>query len=528
RLSRLADRPGGEDLRAPLVRALARLARRRPDRAEALLDEIAARLARSPEGRLPALLAQARAYRVAGRPDRAAAILARALEDPEAAGERRGPLHLERARAFAALGRAADALEALDRADEFLDSADARLLRAALLAIQGRELDRAAALAEAAEVGPLSRFVLARLRGDPALARSALAALDDASPLEDLGLPFDALYRPLLEAATDPGVAADLARHARRLFPEAAEYALDLARALRRAGRAAEAADAYEAAGALDQAAEACLEGGLWTRAAELYRALYAQGPSRNREALLGRAEALRRAGRLEEALAALAELLAASPPRHALGRRALLERGRILAGAGRTAEALREFERLRTDPSVGAEPRDPEWAGALFESARLTLDRRLLAEYLERYGETGAFPREAMEAAWLLARVALREGDAPAALGALDRMEALGPRAPDAPRLKQARFLRGEVLAALGRWEEAERAFDAAYRNHLDDAGRFQALAGRARALARLDRREEARRALETARELFTAAPAGLYGRFWTGTLDALAGELR
>jgi tetratricopeptide (TPR) repeat protein len=374
----------------------------------------------------------------------------------------------------------------------------------------------------------LSRFVLARLRGDPALARSALAALDEASPLEDLGLPFDALYRPLLEAATDPGVAADLARHARRLFPEAAEYALDLARALRRAGRAAEAADAYEAAGALDQAAEACLEGGLWTRAAELYRALYAQGPSRNREALLGRAEALRRAGRLEEALAALAELLAASPPRHALGRRALLERGRILAGAGRTAEALREFERLRTDPSVGAEPRDPEWAGALFESARLTLDRRLLAEYLERTGDTGAFPREAMEAAWLLARVALREGDAPAALGALDRMEALGPRAPDAPRLKQARFLRGEVLAALGRWEEAERAFDAAYRNHLDDAGRFQALAGRARALARLDRREEARRALETARELFTAAPAGLYGRFWTGTLDALAGELR
>lgn len=534
RLARLAARPGGADLTPALVRALARRARLRPDSAEALLDEIAARLSRTAEGRLPALLAQARAYRVAGRPDRALTILGRALEDPEAAGDLRGRLHLERARAFAALDRAAEAFEALDRADEFLDSRDgragARLLRAALLAAAGRDAEAAAALADAG-AGPPAKLVLARLRGDPVLARDALAAMEDASPLEDTGLPFAALYRPLRDAARDPAQAAELARHARRLHPDAAEYALDLARALRRAGRVAEAADAYRAAGAVAEAAETCLEGGLHARAAELYRELYGQAPSRNRAALLGCAESLRRAGRTEEALAVLAELRAASAPGDASARRALLERGRLLAARGRTAEAMAEFERLRTDPAVGAEPRDPEWAEALLESARLTLDRRRLEEYLERYGEGGAPPADAAEAAWLLARAALREGDAAAALGALDRLEALAPRAPDFPRLGPARLLRGEVLGALGRWEEAERAFDAAYRAHPDHADRFRTLAARARALARLDRRDDALRALEAARAAFEARgtpPAGLEGRFWTGALRALEEDLR
>lgn len=534
RLARLADRPGHQDLIPLLVHAFARWARRRPDRAEALLHEIAARLSRAPEGRLPALRVQARAYRLAGRPEQALAILGRALEHPGTFGDERGRLHLERARAWIALERPADAFEALDRADEFLtsreDRAHARLLRAALLAVLDRNRDAAGALVgeAAAETGPLAKLVLGRLHGDPALARDALASMQDAVALEESGLPFPALYRSLKDAAADPTLAGDLARQARRLYPEVPEYALDQARALRRAGRTAEAADAYQAAGALAEAAETSLEGGLYDRAAELYRLLYEQEPSRNPEALLGRAESLRLAGRTQEALAALATLMAASPPRHPLARRALLWRGRLLAVQGQASEALREFDRLRTDPAVGAEPRDPEWAEALLESARLTLERRRLAEYLERYGAQAAFAAGAIEAAWLLARAALREGDAAAALEALERIEALASQAPDSARLKPARFLRGEVLGALGRWEEAERAFDAAYRASLSEPQRFQALTGRARALARLDRRDEARHALEVARGIFGGPPESLEGRFWAETMDALAEELR
>lgn len=534
RLARLAERPDHRDLIPLFVHAFARWARRCPDRAEALLDEIAARLSRSPEGRLPALRVQAQAYRLAGRPEQALAILGRALEHPGTSGDERGRLHLERARAWIVLDRPADAFEALDRADEFLTSregrAHARLLRAALMAALNRSRDAARALVgeAAAETGPLAKLVLGRLEGDPALARDALASMEDAAALEESGLPFAALYRSLKDAAADPALAGDLARQARRLFPEVAEYALDQARALRRAGRTAEAADAYQAAGALAEAAETCLEGGLYDRAAELYRLLYEKEPSRNPEALLARAESLRRAGRTQEALAALAALLAASPPRHPLARRALLWRGRLLAAQGQVAEALSEFDRLRTDPAVGAEPRDSEWAEALLESARLTLDRRRLAEYLERYSSEAAFASGAVEAAWLLARAALREGDAAAALEALERIEALASGAPDSVRLKPARLLRGEVLAALGRWEEAERAFDAAYRASVSEPERFQALAGRARALARLDRRDEARHALEVARAIFGRPPESLEGRFWAETMDALAEELR
>jgi len=386
--------------------------------------------------------------------------------------------------------------------------------------------------------------------------------LQRARTARDLdGFDFAAFYEALRSAwerETDPARLArfgELAREIRRIFPAVPAYARDLADLWSRAGLDWDAAGQFAEAGAARRAAEAYARGGFSLQAADLFARLRRSDPGET-EALYRRAESLMQAGLWEpEAMAAFGEYVDSVKPGDPLLPRALLARGVMQAELGRPVEALREFNRILGDPELGIDPRAEEWGEALLRRGRALAEvarrapeprrpaswreaRQSFEEYLDRYAASGPLDARAVEAGSFVVRLRVAEGEWN---GALERLDDLLSRLPaaDPPEGRglamELRFLRGDLLSLLGRHEEAVRAFGAACRRHSTDPERLLGFVGRARALLRLGRRDEARmdcgraRAVyESEREAFDRSLAGRGQEYWPGELDTLAVEVR
>lgn len=582
-----------------LGRVLAARAARRPRDAAVLVAEIlelaeAAKRRLPPERRFEAVVAAAKLCRRSGRTEDVLPLLEQALR--EAAGPvERGRLRLEQALCFVRLDRKSEALAALETAGDLLkDDVPSRPARSlAVLELHARAgLTDVPALAEEIDppVRPVARLYAAlwrlsldRPRGLRDVAE-LLAAVPALRPLDDAGVDLDWMKRAVRSAAAaeeDPaavGAAAEAFVQLRRLEPEDVVLLVDRAQALRRqsellrrgdpaaaAARAGEAGESFAAAAANDgldvagqegaarAGAEAFERAGRPADAARLHRAWYAFSPRRNGEGLLREARALNRAGLQRRALEAYAEYAGRARPGDPGLPEALLERGRILAALGERAEAAAAFQRLLTE-DVGITPEAAEWEAALLGRGRALLElgqaaeegdakaermaeaRRTLAEYIERYATDGAPRAGVVEASYLLGRAAMEARDWTGAVDALARAAAAEP-ADERARLyqKEARFLRGDLYFAAGRYDEAERAYAEASRRHAGSPDRLWGVIGRARALARLGRVDEARREARTGRALFEESRPGYEASFdgkgrdyWIAALETIEKELR
>jgi tetratricopeptide (TPR) repeat protein len=379
-----------------------------------------------------------------------------------------------------------------------------------------------------------------------------------------------AALRAAWERESDPERLAAFSRVVQeivRLRPDLPVYELDLADLWRRAGRDWDAADRYLSAalgGRLDprqaaragrEAAESYARGGFLLQAASLFGRFQGGDPG-DVEALYRRAECLMRAGLWEpDAMAAFSEYVDRVKPGDPLLPRALLSRALMMSDLGRLPEAVREFERLLRDPALGIDPRTEEWGEALLGRGRALLEvadaaaesarpplrreaRQAFEEYLERYAPSGPLGPRALEAGTFLVRLRAEEGEGKEALERLDGLLARLP-SPDPEEGKdfvlELRFLRGDLLSRLGRHEEAARAYGAAARRHSAEPERLWGYVGRARALMRLGRRDEAllegeraRAVYESERAAFDRSLAGRGRRFWNDELEALAREVR
>jgi hypothetical protein len=102
--------------------------------------------------------------------------------------------------------------------------------------------------------------------------------------------------------------------------------------------------------------------------------------------------------------------------------------------------------------------------------------------------------------------------------------------RAPYAARLTEARFVEGDLQLTLDNPAAAFQAYGEAMRRATDPEDRLRGMIGRARALSRLQRKEEARQDYSNARALFDGdrSFAGRGRDYWEIALDALAREVR
>jgi tetratricopeptide (TPR) repeat protein len=572
--------------RLDLGRALAARAARRPAEAEALTREILELAATShgllpPERKIDAVLAAARLARRAGRAEDALPVLIAAIQESPAD---RGLLQLERGRTLASLDRKAEALAAMDLADELLkDQPATRTARVlAQLELRARAgLPDAPALAETLDtpaarrlghvLTALWRLGLDRSRGLYELS-DALGEFRSLRDLEEDGMDLPWIKRSLRAAARVEDDPSSLARAAgalgrlHRLEPEDVELLLDRAAALRRIGdllkpvdataaaaRFAEAGEAFDQASVSEgldllgqerasrEGAEAYVKADRFAPAARLYRRWHEFGPRRNAEGLLLQARALRKA-RLPAAADVYGEYASRAKPGDPGLPEALLERGRLRAELGDLEGALTEFDRLLTE-DLGVSPDAAEWEAALLERGRTLLElgrtdkaRRALAEYLERYATAGEVRAGASEASYLLGRAAMEQRDWEGALEALERAVSADPADERTAAIqREARFLRGDLFFALGRYDDAERAYAEASRRHAGSPDRLWGVVGRARALAKLGRLEEARREARTGRALYDegkdALETSFSGRgktYWTAALEILEKEVR
>lgn len=547
RLRDLRDETRDAELALDLVPALARLAAQEPAERHALLDEGAARISDylrvvTPDRRVNGLVAQARLYRESGRDEELAAMLGAELaetRDPQ----QRGRLHLERGRAFARLGkhREMEAMSSFDEAEKLLTDPFDRGLAAVHMATLYARFSNPACLdlcarlvAEDSPAAPLAQLVAGafELQSKPdaglVALRSGLARLRRPRMIDEAIFDFPWIYERLRAGADRESSVDRMTRFAAvwaeisRLRPVAADVAKDHAAVLLRARRFEEAAERFLAAGALLEAAEACAEGGLHLRAAALFRR------HGSPDGLFRRAAGLKKAGDAEGARAGFEEYVAQAGPTGTFSGVALIEKASLQS----PDEALATLDRVLKAREVATSPARDDWATALLGRGRALLRlsraadaRKVLEEYLERYAEGPVPAAGSVEAAWLLVGVAIEERQPKAALAQLDKLDSIASRIadPDAATLREARALRGELLLSVGDLESALRAFAAA-----DDP--LSGLIGRARALARLGRPEEARRDSAAARKLFGERnPAPGAGReYWEIALDALERELR
>jgi hypothetical protein len=102
--------------------------------------------------------------------------------------------------------------------------------------------------------------------------------------------------------------------------------------------------------------------------------------------------------------------------------------------------------------------------------------------------------------------------------------------RAPFRDRLREARYVEGDLLFALGEYAAAARAYGEAMRKAEGPDDRLRGYVGRARSLARLERIDEARRDVASARSLLDdgRGAAGPARDYWDVALQALAREVR
>lgn len=559
--------PGDPELRLYHAELLAEVASRDAAPSSALTEELRGALAailEDPARRRKGLLVRPLLYERLGDYER----MLRFVDEGLAELPQEERLSLDRARALYRLGRDAEARLALGAAssrlkDPFLRDA-AQLLRAQLLRRSGEPgLDEIAAeLSSSPRFAPFASLLLAAREleagAGPPFDRVE-AALSRIRPLDvqELGFDFATFYAHFTGAWEREGDRATLERFApaqarvRALFPYRARYSLDYARLLQKSGRTGTAGEAFAAAASSDAlgapereaalrgAAEAFFDAGFFLRAADFYDRLFEL--RRKPEDLFRNAESLMKAGIYEGptpfgpgAIDGFADYVASVRPGDPRLPQAILNRGRLLAELGRFDASVAEYDRILKDYRLGIDPRTPEWAEALLgrgrsllEARRLPEARDSLEEYLERYAPEGG----AAEASLLLARTGIARGslkDAARALASLGPGEGGG-------FVREARFLKAEVHEASGEYEDAARAFGEAYRRAGDGAERLRGLLGRARALIRLGRKDEARRDYEIGlsiygenRKAYDDSLAGYGRRYWSFALEGLERESR
>lgn len=535
RLRELHDQTRDAALALDLVPALLRLAAAEPSLRHALLDEASARMSdyfrvAPPERRLAGILVQARIYREARRDEELLALLATELAEAKTPADR-GLLHLERGRAFDRLGRNMEAMSSSDEAEKLLGAGWATIHIAELYARAGNaECLEVCARISAAWPQALLVAGAFQLKTRPEVALDALqsgfARIRRPSAIDEASFNFPWVHASLLAAADREIGAARLGRIASvfaeisRLMPASSRVGRDHAAILLRAKRYEEAADRFLAAGAPQDAAEACAEGGLHLRAASLFTDPYR------------RAVSLKKAGDVAGAIAAFEEVLAKSGASGAFSGLALVEK----AALQEPEDALATLDRVLKAREVATDPTRDDWARALLGRGRTLLRlsrpaeaRKPLQEYLERYPGTPA----TVEAAWLLVGAAIGEREWARGLERLRDLEERAARiaeldrAPYAGLLQEARFTEGDLHFNLGDYAAAHRAYGEAVRRYPESEDRLWGLIGRARALARLERKEEARRDYTNARAIFDGL-AGQGREYWEIALDALAKEVR
>jgi TolA-binding protein len=564
RFRELADETSDPDVALDLASALVKLAAAEPAIRHALLDEASARVSEfrrvaPPERRVRGVLAQARIYRESRRDEDLLRFLVAELADAKLPADR-GLLQLERGRALARMGREMEAMVCFDEAEKLLADPYGR----GLAMVHQAQLYVRASNPEAVEVGhrltasgspaaPLGTIVsaLLDLRARPAAAldqmRNGFARVRRPRELDDVDFPW--IYDALQAAAareTDPEILARVAAvlaEIGRLRPLSTRVGYDHASVLRRARKFEEAADRLLAMERSErsvlEAADACAEGGLHLRAAALYRTYADLQPAANTAGLYLRALSLKKAGDAEGAAAGFEEYVAAAGPSGKFSGAALLEKAELQ----KSEDALATYDRILKAREVTTSPAQEEWARALLGRGRALLDlsrvadaRKVLSEYLERYAE-GSAPRPgAVEASWLLVRVAIEERQWKAGLEQVRRLADLAARFPEASRasfagtLSEARFAEADLKFNLDDYAGSAQAYAEATRRASEPEDRLRGMIGRARALSRLERKDEARRDYSNARAFFDQdkAFAGRGREYWEIALEGIARELR
>jgi len=340
-----------------------------------------------------------------------------------------------------------------------------------------------------------------------------------------------------------------------RLQPLSAKAGFDHAALLLRARRFEEAADRFLAVGnaeraepetrerALLAAADACNEGRLHRRAAALYQEFADLRPEANTAGLFHRAVSLRQAGDRAAAVSAYEAYVNRAGASGTFAGAALVDKAALQEAGGDPAAALATLDRVLKAREVATSPEKDDWAQALLARGRVLLQlgraadaRKALEEYLERYAEGAAPSPASLEAAWQLVRAAIDERRWKTGLEHLRLLESLAgrlaetDRAPYEDRLKEARFAEGDLLFELGEFAAASRAYGEAGRKAADAEDRLRGLIGRARALARLERIDEARRDYTTAKAILeeNRGKPETGREYWTIALEALAREVR
>lgn len=544
RFRELQDQGKDADLAVDFVPALTRLAAADPALRHALLDEASTRISEylrvaPPDRRVAGLLAQARIYREEKRDEDLVALLSKELADARTPGDR-GLLHLERGRAFARLGQNMMAMSSFDEAEKLLVDPFLKGLavvhQAELFAAAGNPdgLDFCTRLiAGESPAAPLAQLVAGafQLKTRPTVAidalKSGFARILRPAMIDEHAFGFARIYAALLAAGDrDAAGIAPILGEVARLKPVSTPVLMDHAAMLLRARRYEEAADRFLAAGAVRPAADACAEGGLHLRAA----ALYAQANDPYH-----RAVSLRKAGDVPGAIAAYEEAVSRSGPSGSFTGLALVEKAELQP----PQEALETLDRVLKAREVATSPQRDDWGRALLGQGRalVRLSRpseagKLLREFLERYPESPA----AIEAAWLLVGVAVEERKWKDALDRLGELDAVAMRISEADRtpyaemLRESRFVKGDVHFNLDDFASADRAYREAVGQEAGSEERLWGLIGRARALARLERKDEARRHYASARAILEErnGPAGRGREYWEIALDALEKEVR
>lgn len=372
-------------------------------------------------------------------------------------------------------------------------------------------LEPLASAAGADEPALTARYLLALAyeglgRAQDALAQlapvlqSGHAALKRDAQLAEAGLRISlkqyAEAIPPLEAclAADPGAAEAPGAKARLAVCYAWTKQLDKARKLY--GELVEKhASEPSLAAATEQLAEAALAAGDPEWSAALFGRMAGAGAGEGAElrGLSGQGWSHFRAGRLEEAAATMARLLAKDPP-EALAADAALLRGTVLAklqqpdaalamfdlvidkypksaqyggavlAAARLRDALKQHERAAAlfERYVGAFPQAEDldkvlydWAWALAELGRDDASAAAFERICKEYPKSPYWP----DAAFRLAQRALKAGD----LGRAGELAAAVLAAQPKPEIRRhALYLQGQVLAAQDKWEEVGAVFAA------------------------------------------------------------------
>lgn len=304
--------------------------------------------------------------------------------------------------------------------------------------------------------------------------------------------------------------------------------------------------------------------------AAPHYRVHYEGDPKNFSESLWLQGLSLEEAGILEttylhepDALGVYAEYLKDVGPRGARTPDIVVRRARIQMSLGRHQDALDGLRPMLTEAQYSVEPSHPRWKEALLLSGEawyevairakdedlrrraLMESRRTLHEFLDRYadglGEDDRPPAAALDACFVIARGAIEDLSWIDASAALERMIRLASRIPpdgreaQGTRLRQAYFLLGDLYINQGRADDALAAYELAFRKYSGSEDRLSAMLGKARALRRLGRNDDAKQAFaeaqlvyESNREAFDASLDGQGRDYWPGKFREIERELQ